>query len=153
MGFHVVYWHWLVLGAALAAAEIFLPSFFSLGAGLGAMFVGALLWLFPALPVSAQLLTWAGGTVALTSLWFKYLRPQLRPGLMPRHDDVPPQTFLGQVAMVIAAPKQGQPGRLRFAIPVAGAEEWPCVSDDALAEGDRVMVTAVAADHLKVMRK
>ena len=42
MEFELLYWHWLVFGMLLVAAEIFIPSFTVLWFGLGALVVGLL---------------------------------------------------------------------------------------------------------------
>ena len=41
--FVVLYWHWIVLGIALMAIEILLPSFVALWFGAAAVVVGVLL--------------------------------------------------------------------------------------------------------------
>ena len=44
-------------------------------------------------------------------------------------------------------------GRIRFAVPVLGAEEWDCISRDALRAGDYARVTGIEGHVLTVEKK
>ena len=41
-------------------------------------------------------------------------------------------------------------GEVRFQKPVMGSDTWPCVSDEAIAAGQRVKVVAVDGQLLRV---
>ena len=53
------WWHWIVLGLCLSIAELAVPAFFIIWFGIGAIGVGLLLLIFPAISVAAQLIVWA----------------------------------------------------------------------------------------------
>ena len=68
-------WHWFVLGIALILSELMLPAFAALWFGIGAILVGVLLWLFPSMGQTAQIITWIILSVLATVFWFKYIKP------------------------------------------------------------------------------
>jgi membrane protein implicated in regulation of membrane protease activity len=67
------FWHWLVLGVALAIIEVFAPGAFFLWLGISAGIVGVLLWLIPALSWELQLLLFAILSVASVVVARRYL--------------------------------------------------------------------------------
>jgi membrane protein implicated in regulation of membrane protease activity len=72
------YWHWLVFGMILIIAELFIPSFTIFWFGLGALAVGGLLWVVPAMGLTAQLLLWALFSALLTAFWFLFMKPRMQ---------------------------------------------------------------------------
>lgn len=67
-------WLWVVTGIALAALEIFLPSFFMLWLGLSAILVGAASLFLP-LDLTAQLFLWAILSIFCLVAWFRWWPP------------------------------------------------------------------------------
>ena len=55
----LAFWHWLVLGVALATIEVFAPGAFFLWLGISAGIVGSVLWVFPGISWELQLLFFA----------------------------------------------------------------------------------------------
>jgi len=150
MGFEILYWHWIVLGVGLMLLEVVLPSFTALWFGAGAILVGILLLLFPAMSITYQVLLWAIFSSLLTWLWFKYLKPlatdKKKAGLSR-------ETVLGEVGQVLYPPNQERLGNMRFSVPVLGFDEWQFMSqDEDLAIGDRVRVTDVSGNNLIVTK-
>jgi len=149
MAFEMAYWHWLILGMLLMAAEILLPSFIALWFGVGAIIVGVLVLALP-MPESTQVLCWIIVSVAFTAWWFMYLKPRsvdhTKAGLSR-------EAILGQVGLVISLPAGDKRGELRFTTPVLGAEEWPYICESELALGDRVRVTEVSGNTVIVVKQ
>ena len=143
----IEFWHWIVLGIALSVLEIFLPSFTLLWFGLAALLVSAVMLVWPALPLYAQLALWAVGTVALTVAWFRYFKPRL---LDRTKAGISREAAVGQVGLVIRAGTEHQRGLVRFSVPLLGQEEWPYLSRVELAAGDRCRVTDVLGNALLV---
>ena len=56
--FLLVYWHWLIFGVLLAAADVFFGRYSLLWFGLSAVVVGFVLLLFPAIPLVYQFVGW-----------------------------------------------------------------------------------------------
>ncbi|GMQ75627.1 MAG: NfeD family protein [Gammaproteobacteria bacterium] len=67
------FWHWLVLGVALAIVEVFAPGVFFLWLGISAGIVGVVLWLVPGLDWEYQLLSFAVLSVASVVIVRRYL--------------------------------------------------------------------------------
>lgn len=145
----MLYWHWLVLGMALAAIEIFLPSFTALWFGAGAILVGILLYLIPSLSLAWQVGIWSLASVAATWAWFRFFRratpDRTKAGLGW-------ETLLGESALVIQAPAGDKRGMLRFATPKLGADEWQFLCSEPVSPGDRVVVDDVSGNTLVVSR-
>lgn len=56
---HLAFWHWLVFGVLLIAAEALVPAMLIMWFGFGAIVTGLLLWLIPSMGLSWQLLIFA----------------------------------------------------------------------------------------------
>lgn len=145
----MAYWHWMVIGIALVSLEVFLPSFTALWFGAGALLVGALMLLWPEMTMAVQLLLWSGASVLLTVLWFRYLKPRSRDKTLA---GLSREAIVGEVGQVISLPSEHRRGHLRFPAPILGSDEWPFISQDALAVGDRVRVTDVSGNSLMVCK-
>ncbi|AUM14504.1 NfeD family protein [Ketobacter alkanivorans] len=147
MEIEILYWYWVVLGVMLMLSEIVLTTFFILWFGLAAVIMGALTYLFPDIEVSWQILIWTVLSSALALFWFKFLKPlsidKTKAGLSR-------EAIVGEVGQVISVPREGMRGKLRFPAPILGADEWMIMSQDSLAEGDRVRVKDVSGNSLIV---
>ena len=69
----LAFWHWLVLGVALAIIEIFAPGVFFLWLGISAGIVGVALWLIPGISWEWQVLTFAILSIASVVIARRYL--------------------------------------------------------------------------------
>lgn len=149
MEFEFLYWHWIVLGVALMLCEMFLASFFILWFGAAAVIIGALVFLFPQLPAVWQVFLWTLLSSVLALAWFKYLKPlaidKTKAGLSR-------EALLGEIGQVLSPPNGEKRGTLRFPAPLMGADEWPCISQDALSIGDRVSVVDFSGNTLIVKK-
>ena len=150
MEFQVMAWHWLVLGMVLVAVEIFLPSFTIFWFGLGAFVLAGILWLFPRTGLSLQLFIWAVASCGFTFVWFKYLK-----NLMPDRTKagVSREAALGESGQVIKVPQADIRGRVRFATPLLGSDEWPFICDQQTQVGDRVFVKEISGNTLIVEKR
>ena len=146
----MLYWHWLVLGMALMIAEMFLASFFVFWFGLGALLVGASLWVEPDLSLSAQLLLWTAASGLMTLLWFRYLRPLMKDRTQAGNARA---AVIGEAGRVLRAPHGRQHGRVRFTIPLLGDDEWEFICDQPVAPGDRVYVKDISGNTLIVEKR
>ncbi len=140
-------WHWLVLGFLLMIAEIFIPTFASLWFGAAAIIVAALAWLLP-VPLFLQVIIWLTLSVIFMFAWAKYIKPlsidRTKAGLGG-------SVIIGETGMIVVKPQDGIPGRIRFNVPIVGADEWFCRTIDETVEvGDRVVVTDITGNELVV---
>ena len=149
MAIEILPWHWIVFGIALMISEIFLATFFILWFGAAAVIVGGLMYLLPDLSLSWQILLWTIISTVLAVAWFKYLKPlsidKTKAGLSK-------EAILGEIGQVLVVPTDEKRGRMRFPAPVLGSDEWIIISQDALAQGDRVTVVDVSGNSLIVKK-
>lgn len=149
-GFDILYWHWIVLGILLIGLEIVLPTFMTLWFGIGAIFIGVVLFLFPDLPLAWQLLIWLLDSSALVFLWFKYIQPQMKDRTKA---GMGRESLIGETGIVIRVPQDGRRGMLRFPTPILGDDEWEIYCESPLEEGDRVIVIELSGNALVVNKK
>lgn len=150
MEFSILYWHWILLGFALAALEIFLPSFMMLWFGVAAIAVGGLLFLIPTLSFTAQLFLFTALAIGATVAWFKFIRPLSKDKTQA---GLGRESIIGQAGMVLKLPVDGQRGTLRLPAPILGNDEWLFLLKNPeipLAIGDRVRIIDVSGNSLVV---
>jgi membrane protein implicated in regulation of membrane protease activity len=150
MDFTILYWHWLAFGMALIMFEIVLPSFTALWFGVGGVLVGLLLWLMPTLSISWQVFIWTISSATATLLWFRYFKPRAVDRTLA---GLSREAMLGEVGHVIVTPNNGKRGKLRFSIPILGADEWDIICEQDIALGDRVAVVDVSGNTLVVKKQ
>lgn len=142
----IEYWHWIVFGLALAALEIFAPSFFMIWLGVSAIVVGLLTWILP-LSFAAELLIWGALSLGCLMLWFKFISPRMKDATK---SGMAKEALLGQVGTVLEYNSSFSRGTLRFPAPLLGEDEWRFISQDNLSSGDKVVVTDTSGNDLIV---
>lgn len=142
---NILWWHWLVMGLFLIGLELVIPSFTIVWFGLGALLVGIIVAIIPTFPLPAQILSWTIVSAALTAAWFRFFKPRSRTFAGSSKDAV-----IGESGLVIKAAAQYEKGRVKFQLPLLGADEWPCMADEPLQVGDRIRVVDVEGHLLKV---
>lgn len=143
------WWYWIIAGFCLIGLELIVPSFTIIWFGLGALAVGILTLLWPALPMVAQLLVWTGASVCFTVLWFKYLKPKDD----RTHAGMSKEGIVGETGIIIRGTDDSYGrGTVKFRISVLGADEWRCYADEVLHVGDTVRVTDIEGQILKVTK-
>jgi len=150
MEFKLLYWHWLVWGMLLIIAEIFIPSFTIFWFGLGGIIVAGLLYLVPDLLLSWQLFFWAIASCGFTFLWFKLFKPLMKDRTKA---GISREAILGESGQVIKVPEKGKRGIVRFTTPLLGDDEWPFISEEKIAPGDRVFVKDISGNTLIVEKR
>lgn len=142
------WWYWIVLGVGLILGELLMPAFVLLGFGVGALLVGLIVLLLPALALAWQLLGWGLLSLAAVVLWFRYGKGRGKPG-----EDWSADAHLGEIGLLVAAVGPFARGRVRFQKPILGSEEWPCLADAEIAAGERVRLLAFEGNLVKVARQ
>ena len=146
----VAYWHWLIFGFVLVAAEIFIPSFTILWFGLGAIIVGLLKAVFPEMAFWLELLIWLLASCAFTVFWFKYFKPRMADRTTA---GLAGEAAIGETGHVISAPVEGRRGQVRFSTPVLGNDEWEFICQQDVEVGDRVILSEISGNTLIVAKK
>ena len=144
------YWHWLVFGMILIIAEVFIPSFTIFWFGLGALAVGGLLWIVPAMGLTAQLLLWAILSSLLTAFWFLFMKPRMQD---KTRAGMSREALLGETGQVIRVPEGDRRGLVRFTKPLLGSDEWTFICDEPVELGERVQIRDLSGNTLIVAPK
>lgn len=147
--FTILYWHWLLLGIGLSLAEIFLTSFTLLWFGLGAVLVGILLWLFPGVTASAQLLIWLVLSCGFAIFWFRYFKPKM---IDKTKAGIAREAAIGESGQVIRVPFGETRGLVRFTTPILGDDEWEFICEQVVQVGDRVFIKDFSGNALIVIK-
>jgi inner membrane protein len=140
------WWGWIVVGAVLLAAELFVvpTDFFLVFLGFSAIVVGLIGLVGVALPQWGQWATFA----VVAGLSFVFLRGWLRARFShpTRADD----TLVGEIAVAREALAAGATGRIELR-----GTGWSCrnAGDAPLAPGDRARVERVEGLTLHVRRE
>ncbi len=142
-------WHWAAIGLLLSLVEFFVPSFVFLLIGLAAVFTGGIAYVID-LPTYQEILIFAGFSAADVILWFTVIKPRIGDRSSSHDLQTAMNTQLGYVTFNTSA---GQPGKLRFNIPVEGKEIWDYRCEEALKLGDTVRVIAVEDPHMLIVEK
>lgn len=144
-----LWWHWMVLGFGLMLAELAIGTFYIFWFGLSALVVGGALALVPSLAFSAQLLIWLVASGGLIFAWFKVFKPGSHKTLVGTASS----EVLGEAGLLVHAVAPFQRGEVRFQKPILGSEIWPCISEESIAAGSRVVVTQIEGSLLKVAER
>lgn len=142
------WWAWIVIGIVLIVAELAVPSFFVIWFGLGALLVGLLMLVLPALSLTTQLAIWTVASLAMVVLWFRVFKP----GFHKTRIGTAAGEAIGEIGLLVSAVAPFQRGKVRFQRPVLGSDEWVCVADGPIAAGERVRVVAVEGSFLTVSK-
>lgn len=143
----LAWWHWVVLGFVLIGIELLVPSFYLIWFGLGALVVGLLTALWPAIGGNVQIVVWTLASVVLMVLWFRFWKPRTK----SRAGSSDTQ-MVGEVGLLTHAVEPFGRGEVRFQRPLAGSDLWPCFADEAIAAGERVRVVRAEGNLLRVTR-
>lgn len=140
----IEFWHWWIVGVALAAIEIAVPSFVFLWLGIAAVVAGMALFVFPAMSIEIQLLIFAVVSVVSVGAQRAYLRRR------PIETDDPTlnrraERYIGRTFTLDSAIRNGR-GKVRVADSV-----WRVTGADMEA-GVAVRVTGVDGITLVVER-
>ncbi|WP_201353431.1 NfeD family protein [Hydrogenimonas urashimensis] len=149
LGQYVLWWHWIVLGILLIAAEILIPSFVVIWFGIAALVVGGLDFFFQT-SFTQELFLWTGISATLLAIYFLFFKKsETVPNVGQsegEYADIP--------GVVIEVLDEGR-YRARFDLPVLGDRVWIVEAEngEVLKEGDRVLVDRVYGQIIKVRKE
>ncbi len=140
-----LWWHWVVFGLILIAAEIVVPSFVVIWFGLAALVVGAVEWLFNP-SFTAELFWWIVLSILFLLLWFKVFRPADLTKRGQADDD------MGTPGVVTKTVTPFAKGRAKFEVPVLGSSEWVVTANEKIEAGEPVVAVRAVGNMLKVRK-
>ena len=140
---NVLWWHWIIIGLALLAAEMITGTFVLLGLGIAAILVGGI-GLLTDISFNTELLLWLIFSVVALGIWFKWFRakPVSRSGQSNYRLDT-----LGTVREAITP---HQRGKVTFDVPVLGNTTWHTTARTAIPKGARVKIVRVNGQLIEV---
>ena len=147
MDIQMLWWQWVLLGMGLMILEMFLPSFIALWFGLGAIVVGLIVWLFPAIDLSWAVFIWVFASGSFVLLWFKVFKPSM---VDKTKAGISRDAALGETGQVVRAPHGEGRGVVRFTMPVLGENEWDFICKEGVIEGDKVFIMDFSGNTLIV---
>ncbi|MDR2690107.1 MAG: NfeD family protein [Azoarcus sp.] len=143
----IEWWHWVVGGLALIVLELFIPSFFVIWFGLGALPVALLLLAVPGLPLATQVLVWFLASVTMTVLWFQIFNKRFAD---KTRSGTATGDAIGEIGLLVHAVAPFTRGKVRFQRPILGTEEWQCTAETDIPAGERVKILAIEGNFVKV---
>ena len=144
--FELIYWHWLLIGMLLVIAEVFVTSFVFFWFGIAAFVMAALL-LFVQPSLEIQLVIWGSTALGLLILWNIFLRPRWKDRT---RSGMASEALKGQVGQVYEVELDPSRGKLRFAVPILGDDEWRFLSHTTFSVGDRARVVDISGNTLVI---
>lgn len=141
-------WHWLVFGMVLMTAEMFVPTFFLLWFGAGAVLTALIVFISP-IGFFGAVVVWLIFSLIMVGAWFKFIQPHFKNRTKA---GLGASVIIGETGMIIHSPSTEQAGMVRFATPKAGASEWACRSSDVLGVGDKVRIVDIIGNELLVAK-
>jgi len=139
-------WMWAILGLMLLGAEMLTGTFYILWFGVASLAVALLLFVWPATPLSIQLLAFSVLSLSSLALWRTRYGKQSPPSRVGQsHGDA-----IGQIGKVSEPVSPQQLGRIVFTLPVMGSRDWVIVSDDTIEAGSGAEIVGIEGNYLRV---
>jgi len=139
---NIIYWHWLILAVVLIILEMLIPGAYFLWMGVSAIFVGALMYVFPEMVFLIQILIFAVLSVISVIMYRSYRKNNPivtdEPALNRRAEQYVGQSF------TLAEPIVNGKGRIKV-----DDSTWKITGADIDA-GETVRVIAVEGSTLIV---
>ena len=136
------HWHWVILGLLLLIAEAFGAAGFVLGAAIGSLLTGCIVWLVGNMPWEGQFMLWAILAVSCSLLYWRFFQARLqlsdRPDLNHRTAH-----FVGR-KLTLKTDIDFE-GRIQI-----GDTFWKVKSETCLKSGDNVEVISVDSTTLTI---
>ena len=139
------YWHWIILGLVLIAAEVMVPGAFFLWVGIATLILGGITFLFPLTSVAIQLVLFGVLSLLTTIVGRKVMR-NISEGTQPLLLNRRGQQFVGELIALDAPIVNGQ------AHVTVGDSKWRVKGPD-LPVGTVVKVVGVDGNMLIVVKK
>ena len=129
------HWWWFIAGVAMILAEFSVPGLYICFFGVGALFTGVVVWIFPHLPFAVEVLLFSVLSV-LFLLGCRRLMPDVFRGSMKVDpSDIENDDVMGAEVVVVEAIAPGKPGKVEFRGSV-----WTASADRVLTVGERAKI-------------
>lgn len=136
---------WLGAGLLLMLLELVVPGFVIIFFGLGALLVGLLLWAFPAMPETTQVVLLPILSLASLLLFRRYLVKSVSNKYGEKGTNFDDNGCVGHVVKVVEAIEPGTPGKVEL-----NGVNWSASCDASVAAGRNVRIISRAGLTLVV---
>jgi membrane protein implicated in regulation of membrane protease activity len=138
----LTHWHWIILGLVLLIAEAFGAAGFVLGAAIGSILTGCIIWLVGDIPWEAQVLLGAVLAAVCSVLYWRFFQASLQASDRPELNHRTTQ-FIGR-KLTLKTDVDFE-GRIQI-----GDTFWKVKSNTALKTGDTIEVISVDETTLSI---
>lgn len=125
---------WLLCGVIGVGLELVLPGFIIIFFGCGAILTGIADWIFPTLPIEAQLVIFLSCSILLLILFRKMLKNKFFNKINESGDELADE-YIGKLATALTDFQHGQ-GEVEFK-----GSKWDAISTEEIQKGDIVIIT------------
>ena len=129
------HWWWFVAGVALILAEFSVPGVYICFFGIGAILTGIAAWLFPAMPLTLELVLFALLSVLFLLVCRRFMPKSFRGVVKVDLSDIENDDIADAEAVVTEAIEPDSPGKVEF----RGAL-WTARADRSIAVGERAKI-------------
>lgn len=136
-----IWWIWIIIGVIFLFIELFTTTFFGLWMAIAALLPAVLGLINPNLSIEIQIVAWIIAMIICGVLWYKYSKPDMP---LKELED----SLVGQIGILAKSCDPKNTGIILLQKPVAGATQWPCIADQAIASDTRVIVIEQVSDKL-----
>ncbi len=136
---------WLLCGVIGVGLELVLPGFIVIFFGCGAILTGIVDWIFPSLPIEAQLVIFLVCSIMLLLLFRKMLKNKFF-NKTTESDDELADEYIGKLAIAITDFQNGR-GEVEFK-----GSKWDALATEAIQKGDTVIITKRESIKLEVSK-
>jgi len=140
---NLLWWHWVVTGLILLAAEMLTGTFLLLGLGVAAIAVG-MIDLLINISIITELVLWLVFSLVVLIVWFKWFR------IRPVSQSGQSNYRLDTLGTVVDSITPHQRGKVQFDTPVLGNSTWPVTASTSITEGTRVRIVRVTGQLIEV---
>ncbi len=126
---------WMVVGMALMMLELVVPGFVIIFFGFGALFVGVLVWMFPALSGMAQLLLLPLSSLVALALFRRFFVKSVAKVGTETGTNFDDNDCVGRVVKVVEAIEPGTDGKVEL-----NGVNWSASCETPVAVGRNVRI-------------
>lgn len=139
----VLWWHWIVFGIVLLILEMNTGTFFMLGLGIAAIFVG-IIDVTVGTSFAIELAIWIVLSVLAIMAWFKWFREK------PVTDSGQSNYRLDTLGTVVEDIQPHSRGKVIFDTPVLGNTSWHATSKVDIDKNTRVKIVEINGQLIEV---
>jgi membrane protein implicated in regulation of membrane protease activity len=140
----LTHWHWIILGLMLFITEALGAAGFTLGAAIGSLVTGCIVWLIGDMGWELQVMLGAVLATVFSVLYWKFFQASLQVSDRPELNHRTAQFIGRKLTLTIDIDFEG---RIQI-----GDTFWKVKSDEALKSGDAIEVISVDESTLTIQK-